>query len=251
MVEKVFTQYLVEKEIEHRKPKGSIHLSFGQEAVDVGIIEAFKDYYILGNHRSHGQYLAKTGDIEGLLKQVCNGSSQHLYHDEFISHGIQGGLCGVALGLAPSVCFIGDGTLGQGIVYEAMGMAKENVIFVIIDNGYQMSKGREYQFYHTQNLAEYFDMDYLWINNCSDVQEIYEEIAKFRESINRPAIIHAKVKRLCGHSMNDTQAYRPKEEMTEEYYKKHSPVEFLKLKYPKIYDDTKARIESILAGITC
>src|SRR3989344_1788041 len=46
-----------------------VHFYVGQEAVAVGVCDALKkDDKVLGNHRSHGHYLAKGGDLN---KMIC------------------------------------------------------------------------------------------------------------------------------------------------------------------------------------
>ena len=43
-----------------------IHFYVGQEAVAVGVCSALRpEDKVLGNHRSHGHYLAKGGDRSG------------------------------------------------------------------------------------------------------------------------------------------------------------------------------------------
>jgi TPP-dependent pyruvate/acetoin dehydrogenase alpha subunit len=66
---------------------------------------------------------------------VCGGrgGSQHLQWHNFYSNGVQGGILPVATGMALAekqkasgtvvVTFLGDGTLGEGVVYEALNMA--------------------------------------------------------------------------------------------------------------------------------
>ena len=85
---------------------------------------------------------------------VCGGcgGSQHLQRENFYSNGIQGGIVPVAIGLAlghkiketggVSVVFIGDGTLGEGVVYEAMNIASKwelPILFVCDNNLYSQS----------------------------------------------------------------------------------------------------------------
>lgn len=48
--------------------------------------------------------------------------------------------------------------------------------------------------------------------------------------LDGPNSIYVKCNRLCGHSCSDTQMYRPKEELTQEYFDKHSPFVFSKNK---------------------
>ena len=79
---------------------------------------------------------------------VCGGlgGSQHLSATGFFSNGIQGGIVPVAAGLAfaqklagsdgiVAVC-IGDGTLGEGVVYETLNMAAkwELPLLVVLEN---------------------------------------------------------------------------------------------------------------------
>jgi TPP-dependent pyruvate/acetoin dehydrogenase alpha subunit len=46
-----------------------VHFYIGQEAVAVGVCDALnKEDKVLGNHRSHGHYLAKGGDLK---RMVC------------------------------------------------------------------------------------------------------------------------------------------------------------------------------------
>ena len=68
------------------------------------------------------------GDSDGISSGI--GGSQHIYTESFISNGIQGGLAPVSVGYSfvnklnrnnnISVCYVGDGTLGEGQLYEAL-----------------------------------------------------------------------------------------------------------------------------------
>jgi len=122
------------------------------------------DDYVVSNHRGHGHYLSVTGDFDGLIAEVMGrtsgasrgyGGSQHLRNARFYSNGIQGGMTPIAVGLAQAlkedstrnlcVCFIGDGTLGEGVVYEAFNLAAKwqvPVLFAIEDNGYAQSSSK-------------------------------------------------------------------------------------------------------------
>lgn len=121
---------------------GTVHTCIGQEFSALAFAGGLgADDAVVSNHRCHGHYLALTGDVAGLMAEltgkrtgVCGGvgSSQHLCCAGFYSNGIQGGTVPVAAGLAMArklrgsgiaVVFLGDGTLGQGVVYETMNMA--------------------------------------------------------------------------------------------------------------------------------
>jgi TPP-dependent pyruvate/acetoin dehydrogenase alpha subunit len=141
------------------KISGTTHTCIGQEANAVGIIGALSPGidYVISNHRNHGHFLSFGGTPELLLAEVlgradgvCSGrgGSQHIKYGNFLSNGVQGGgapvACGIALGEKLRgggglvVYCLGDGTLGEGIVYEAANMAalwKAPIIFLIENNG--------------------------------------------------------------------------------------------------------------------
>lgn len=123
---------------------GTIHTCLGQEYVPVALAPLIAGDFVFSNHRSHGHYLALHDDPAGLLAEVlgregavCHGvgGSQHLFlNDRFVSTGIQGESLPVAVGVGLhlrrtgqprlAVAFIGDGTWGEGAVYEALNMAQ-------------------------------------------------------------------------------------------------------------------------------
>lgn len=142
---------------------GTIHTCIGQEAIPVALHEhlhAGRDGFF-ATHRGHGHFLAYGGEPEALLAEmmgragaVCHGrgGSQHLCHKRFFSNGIQGAGSLQAVGFAwmqkllgenaVTVAQLGDGTLGEGAVYEAMNFAallKVPILFLIEYNGWAQS----------------------------------------------------------------------------------------------------------------
>jgi TPP-dependent pyruvate/acetoin dehydrogenase alpha subunit len=138
---------------------GTTHTYIGQEAIAVSAISHLTENDIVfSNHRCHGHYLAKEDDPKGLLAEIMGrdigtcagrGGSQHLCRSNFFSNGIQGGYLPNALGMAFAekytqrnnivVAFIGDGTLGEGLVYETMNMAalwKVPLLIIVENNQY-------------------------------------------------------------------------------------------------------------------
>jgi len=125
------------------KLNGTVHTCNGQEFSALAFCTPLQDGdVIFSNHRCHGHYLAHTDDVKGLMSELMGkasgtcggiGSSQHLCNSGFYSNGIQGGIVPVAAGMAlaakrkknnaVAVVFIGDGTLGEGVVYETMNLA--------------------------------------------------------------------------------------------------------------------------------
>lgn len=122
---------------------GTTHTSLGQEANAVGVIRKLQENdIIVTNHRCHGHFLAYGGDMRSLFAElmgkstgVCGGrgGSQHIHWRNLYSNGVQGGIVPIAAGMALAekkletgavvTVFIGDGTLGEGIIYEAFNMA--------------------------------------------------------------------------------------------------------------------------------
>lgn len=124
---------------------GTVHTSVGQELSAVAFAgQMAKSDSIFSNHRCHGHYIAFTEDYIGLIAELMGkrtgtcagiGSSQHLQKGNFFSNGIQGGIAPNAAGLALAhklkqnnaiaTLFIGDGTLGEGVLYETMNIASK------------------------------------------------------------------------------------------------------------------------------
>lgn len=136
---------------------GTTHTYLGQEANAVAVLSCLQDGDIVfSNHRCHGHFLAYGGDPRALFAElmgkatgVCGGrgGSQHLQWHDFYSNGVQGGIVPIATGMALAekikksatlaVVFLGDGTLGEGVVYEAINMAalwQAPILYVIENN---------------------------------------------------------------------------------------------------------------------
>lgn len=142
---------------------GTTHTCIGQEADAVGVISCLEPErdVVVSNHRCHGHYLAFTDDVDGLLREVMGraggvcggkGGSQHLFAGNFYSNGVLGSTVPVAAGMAlaerekrsgaVATVFVGDGTLGQGVVYESLNIAslwKLPLLVVVEHNGYAQS----------------------------------------------------------------------------------------------------------------
>jgi TPP-dependent pyruvate/acetoin dehydrogenase alpha subunit len=135
---------------------GTTHTCLGQEANAVGVIQNLQaGDIVFSNHRCHGHFLAYGGEARALFAElmgkangVCGGrgGSQHLQWRNFYSNGVQGGIVPVATGMAlaekrkgsraVTVAFLGDGTLGEGVVYEALNMAAlwSAPVFYVVEN---------------------------------------------------------------------------------------------------------------------
>lgn len=125
------------------KMNGTVHTCVGQEFSAVAVAGQLTiDDWVTSNHRCHGHFISKTKNWQGLIDElmglesgVCKGlgSSQHLYAKGFLSNGPQAALVPVATGIALhnkihnqegiAVSYIGEGTLGEGALYEAFNLA--------------------------------------------------------------------------------------------------------------------------------
>lgn len=122
---------------------GTTHTYIGQEANAVGVLSWLQDGdVVVSNHRCHGHFLAYGGSMHALAAElmgrstgVCGGrgGSQHVKWKDFYANGILGGTIPLAVGIAFAektkgnssivFAFMGDGTLGEGVVYESLNMA--------------------------------------------------------------------------------------------------------------------------------
>jgi 2-oxoisovalerate dehydrogenase E1 component len=211
------------------KISGTIHTCIGQEFSAVAFGNQLSEQDIIfSNHRCHGHYIAFKKDYEKLILElagkksgVCGGigGSQHLSDGNFFSNGIQGGILPVAAGYAFAqklnkstsivVVFIGDGTLGEGIVYETLNIiSKWNIPLLIVceNNKYAQSTKLE------QNLAgnilkraEAFDIK-TFEAPTTDVENLFisanESIQYVRENC-KPAFHLIDTYRLNAHSKGD------------------------------------------------
>lgn len=136
---------------------GTTHVYIGQEANAVGVLSKRNpDDIVFSNHRCHGHFIAYGGDPRSLFAElmgkktgVCGGrgGSQHLQWRNFYSNGVQGGIVPIAAGMAlaekihkkkvVTIVFLGDGTMGEGTVYESLNLAslwKVPILFVVENN---------------------------------------------------------------------------------------------------------------------
>ncbi|MCQ8180657.1 thiamine pyrophosphate-dependent enzyme [Methylomonas sp. SURF-1] len=151
------TEQLVLDQFSRGLVSGTTHTCIGQELAALSVVRALNhpDDAVLSNHRNHGHFLTYSGEFVGLVAEIMGreagacggwGGSQHLVHRHFHSNGVQGGMLGIGAGLALArklhnsggivAAIIGDGTLGQGLVYEAMNLASvwNAPLLVVVEN---------------------------------------------------------------------------------------------------------------------
>ena len=227
---------------------GTVHTAVGQEFIGVFISKYLNNGdFITSNHRGHGHYLARFGNIKGLLAEIMGkedgisggyGGSQHFVDTDYLSNGIQGGMLPIAAGVAlnfkmkktPNVAisYIGDGTLGEGIVYEVMNITSVYelpLLIVLENNGYAQSTSSKQTFRgDLKKRAEGFGLKYYSSSSfdLDDLDSKSEEAIDFVRQNRRPAIIEIDTYRLNAHSKGDdnrlkseVESFRDKDVLTE------------------------------------
>ncbi len=228
---------------------GTTHTYIGQEANAVGVLAAMQEGdLVVSNHRCHGHFLAYGGSMHALAAEllgretgICGGrgGSQHIKWQDFFANGILGGTVPIAVGMAIAetakqhnsvvFTFIGDGTLGEGVVYESLNMASLwnlPLFFVVENNRYAQSTPVEL------NLAgdmcarfEAFGISAMELE-ARDVFEIMQCVSENTISIRagegpRALILHTY--RFSPHSKGD-DTRDPKEI---EWYRSQDPLQLL------------------------
>ncbi|HEX9091560.1 MAG TPA: thiamine pyrophosphate-dependent dehydrogenase E1 component subunit alpha [Anaerolineales bacterium] len=243
---------------------GTTHTCLGQEANEVGVLTAIQENDIVfSNHRCHGHFLAYGGDPKALFAEmmgrvtgVCGGrgGSQHLHWRNFFSNAIQGGIVPIATGMALAekykrsgaitIAFLGDGTLGEGVIYEAFNMAslwQIPILYVLENNRIAQTTGIELSV--SGNIADRFRAFGIpaYELNTSDVLEILpvasELLSKVRQQISPSALI-LNTHRFGPHSKGDDTR---DPNFIRQLYLEHDPIQ---IQGNRLSTDEKLAIES-------
>jgi acetoin:2,6-dichlorophenolindophenol oxidoreductase subunit alpha len=223
-------QLRIESEYSLDEMKTPVHLCIGQEAIAVSVCAQLnKDDFISSNHRGHGHYLAKGGNLKSMIAELycretgCSkghGGSMHLV-DPSIGHmgssSIVGGGIPIGVGLAlsiqmrktrqVSVVFFGDGAADEGVLYESVNFAvlkRLPVIFVCENNQWSVCshtsvrKAGESIFHKTpqeQMLTRTVNG-----NSVTEVFEAAKEAVERARLGDGPSFIECETYRMRGHS---------------------------------------------------
>ena len=221
---------------------GLAHLYIGEEAVAVGICEALRrDDYITSTHRGHGHCLAKGAAPDRMFAELLGkeagccrgkGGSMHIADPSSGNLGanaIVGGSAGIATGAAlsakylgtkqVSVCFFGEGALGQGLLYEVMNIARLwnlPVIYVCENNLYN-----EYTHFSETTAGDLLARPAAFgipaeSLDGQDVRAVYETSRRVVNDVRSgagPAFLLCNTYRYRGHHVGDiNREYRAKQE---------------------------------------
>jgi acetoin:2,6-dichlorophenolindophenol oxidoreductase subunit alpha len=222
---------------------GLAHLYIGEEAIAVGVCEALeRTDYITSTHRGHGHCLAKGASPDRMFAELLGkragyckgkGGSMHIADPATGNLGANAIVCGsagIATGAAfsarclgdgrVSVCFFGEGALGQGVLYEEMNLAqlfKLPVIYVCENNLYT-----EYTHYLETTAGDIlmrataFGLEAVGVDG-QDVRAVYNSARRLVErarSGDGPGFLLCNTYRYHGHHVGDInrEYYRSKQE---------------------------------------
>ncbi len=208
---------------------GTTHTCLGQELCQMSVVRALNDPddVVLSNHRNHGHFMTYSGHFTGLVAEimgreagVCGGygGSQHIAFRHFHSNGVQAGMTGIGTGLALArkmgkskaivATMIGDGTLGEGLLYESMNLAsiwKAPVLFVVENNGIAQTTYTSDTIGGTiEGRGQAFGLATWRLDDSA--QDFSQSVANIVEEMrvaNRPGMLVIDTRRLGPHSKGD------------------------------------------------
>jgi acetoin:2,6-dichlorophenolindophenol oxidoreductase subunit alpha len=240
---------LIEEEIERRyhedQMKTPIHLVIGQEATSVGCCESLtREDLVYSSHRTHGNYLAKGGDLRSMLCEMfcrangCAGSrggSMHLIDKRVGMAGtsaIVAGAIPIATGAAlaakmkrephVTVVFFGDAATEEGACSESLNFAalKQLPMLFFCENNFYSVQSPLWTRQPTRALwkwAEGYGLPSVQVDgmNVLAVFEAVRDAVQRARSGGGPTFIEAVCYRYRGHggAGDDTKTgYRDQDE---------------------------------------
>jgi pyruvate dehydrogenase E1 component alpha subunit len=232
---------------------GYCHLSSGQEASCVGVIEAMQeDDLLVTGYRCHGFALALGTSPEAVMAELFGkrdgcahgrGGSMHLLDTDrgfYGGWGIVGGQLPLATGLALALvrqgkqqavlCELGDGAVNMGAWHESLNLAalwRLPIVFFVVNNKYGMGTAvhRASAEPDLHKRASAYRMHGETVDG-DDLEAVIEAssrlLGRAREE-REPSVLEAITYRYRGHSVADAGlAYRTKEEIAER--QEHDPL---------------------------
>lgn len=223
---------------------GFFHSDIGQEAIVTSPVFACgADNWFFQSYRCHGLALALGLSLEEIAYELYGkasgiakgrGGSMHLCTSTMPGgFGIVGGHVPLATGAAfslkyqqqkdlISLCFLGEGALAQGVVYESINLASLHslpLLIIIENNGWGMGTNVNNALIFSDNIAKKlssaFSLEGYTINGMNFIDCLLN-FKYFHNSIienPRPIIVEAICSRFKGHSISDPGLYRCKKEL--------------------------------------
>ncbi len=239
-----------------------VHLCIGQEAIAAGVCANLKkEDYLMSNHRSHGHYLAKGGNLKAMFAEIygkktgCSkgkGGSMHLIDLSVNVLGttpIVGGVIPMAAGVAfgvqmkkekrITVVFLGDAATEEGVFSETLNFsALKNlpIIFVCENNFFSVYSPlsvRQPQGRSNSSLAGAYGIPSIK-GDGNDVLGVYKAAKKAVQHIRKqsgPYYLEFETYRWrehCGPNYDNDLGYRSEAEFAK--WRKRCPLELYEKK---------------------
>ncbi len=233
---------------------GFCHLYIGQEAVVTGLHALSRDGdAVVTSYRDHGHMLACGMDPKGVMAELTGratgysrgkGGSMHMFSREknfFGGHGIVAAQVPIGTGLAfaqqyrndggITFCYLGDGAVNQGQVYESFNMAalwKLPVVYVVENNKYGMGTSVERASSNVElfRRGQAYGIPGYQIDGM-DVAHVRQQASQPVADVRAgkgPCVLELQTYRYRGHSMSDPAKYRSKEEVSR-MRQEHDPID--------------------------
>jgi len=207
-----------------------VHLCIGQEAIAAAVgVNLNKDDYVFSNHRGHGHYIAKGGELNSMIAELhcketgCSkgrGGSMHLIDTAaglMGSSSIVAGSIPIAVGAAMgsvlqkgrnvSVVFFGDAATEEGVLYESMNFAalkKLPVVFICENNFYSVYSHQSARQVNSDisMRPKAFNIPAYKIDgrNVIDAYKISKKAITYARSGKGPSFIECRAYRWRGHA---------------------------------------------------
>lgn len=257
-----------ESAYQHGKIGGFFHSYQGEEAIATACVNIFgKNNWFIDFYRCHALPLLLEENPNILMAELYGkrtgnamgrGGSMHLYSKRMLGgFAIVGGQLPVAAGAAFSlkylgkndqvaICFMGEGSVAQGMFHETMNLAALwdlPCIFIIENNQWGMGThvtraiakepiGESQALSYGIQGYTLDGMDYFALH--SGFSHIFSEIQKER----RPILVECICERFRGHSISDPALYRSKDELC--VCMKKDPISYFahRLEQANILDET-------------
>lgn len=232
--------------------RGFLHLCIGQEAVNVGALQALgPEDNILSTYREHGHALVRGVSPDAIMAEMfgkqegCSkgrGGSMHLFDKAtrfFGGNAIVAGHLPMSVGLALAAkrlkedritcCIFGEGAAAEGAFHEAMNLAslwELPLLFLCENNRYAMGTALHYS-HAVEELANKgpaYGIESASIDGMDlpTVIAAANTAVQYIRDTGRPYFLVCNTYRFRAHSMFDAELYRDKAEVEE--WKKRDPI---------------------------
>lgn len=262
-------------EFQKQQMRTPLHSCIGQEAVAVGVCNSLrKNDTIYSNHRSHGHYIARGGDMKALVAELYNrktgcskgrGGSMHIIdraHGVELTSSIVGGTVPIATGNAlaytlkkennVAIAFFGDGASEEGCVYESICFAavkKLPIVYICENNLYAMYTAmdkREPVDHIADKFSNILPTRIVDGNDIEEMEAAAEEAVSYARNKKGPFFLECKTYRLMNHYESPSAKdfwYRDKKEW-EGWFSK-CPIKQLQHKILELDDGLQIEINKI------